>query len=369
MAYVAFGKVEDYDEEKILSVIEKLFSLTGIDRNFKPGERILLKPNVLAPRKAEMGITTNPKFVSAAVKFLRTLGLEVIVSDSPGGAGTKSMFAMKETGIYDAAVNAGAKVVPIEKFGIKTFKSDGGAKIHISKIIDEVDGIVNLPKLKTHSLTLLTLAVKNCYGLVPGFMKARYHFYYPTPRKFSWLLAEIYERVRDKIRAVILDGIVAMEGNGPSAGDLRKLGLIGISDDCAAIDDALEKMLGQDKPSPVIKELKKRKLVPDYKVSWLNGKETKIHDFAIPSNWKMRLIPSFLGTLANRLIQIYPIVDESLCTGCGDCASSCPANAINISSNGLPKFDYKRCIRCLCCHEICPSKAIKLKRTFLTRFV
>ncbi|MCD6417792.1 DUF362 domain-containing protein [bacterium] len=365
-----FSICEDYDVEKIRRIFLRMLENLDYGEKIRSGERILLKPNLLAARKPHRAITTHPAVVEAVASVVIDLGATPVISDSPGGAIRGAQRVLNNTGMNDVAKRLNIKTIPLETKGANIFTLPDGEKLFISKIVEEVDGIINLPKMKTHSLTLTTFATKNLYGLVPGFRKAEFHKIYPTPRKFARLIVEVYKAVREKIRLNFIDGIVGMDGNGPSSGDVRKIGILGLSDDTAAMDAALEKIIGLKSPAPITIELKRQNLLPDFAIEWLDGIPAENINLKIPSNWAMRFVPAFITRSLGALVQVYPDVDEKKCIKCGDCKNSCPVSAISMEAGKTaPQFDYKKCIRCLCCHEICPTSAVIFKKSWLAKFI
>jgi len=370
MAKVAVTRVEFYDAAVIRESLERLLTEIGQGDFVRPGERILVKPNLLAGFPPERAVTTHPAVVEAVLGAVIDRGAIPIVGDSPGGVlrGTKTVYA--KTGIADVAEKMGAEIIPPEAKGARKIPLPDGETLHISKIVDEVDGIVDLAKLKTHSLELMTLTVKNLYGLVPGFRKAEYHKIYPTPYRFAELVVELYSHTVPKARLAVVDGIVGMDGNGPSAGRPRKLGIFALSDSASALDDFLENFVGLKKHSPIVNVLRKRGLIPDYEVKTLPPAPERPRNFKIPSNLRWYFLPAWFTRVAGRLVQVKPGVDEAKCIKCGECFKSCPVGAISIEMGRTPpKFDYSKCIRCYCCHEICPVGAIVFKKSPLSRLV
>ena len=370
MATVIFTKYEQYNPQALQRLLMQMLEEGNLAGSIRPGERILLKPNLLSARQPDAGVTTHPAIVEAVAKAVLQIGATPVISDSPGGAIRGTKRVLENTGMANVAKRLGIETVPLETLGARTFELDDGETLYLTRFLDDVDGIINIPKLKTHSLILTTFAIKNLYGLVPGFRKAEYHKIYPSPKKFAWLLAEIYTRVSSKIRFTVMDGIVAMDGNGPSSGRLRNLGILALSDDAAAMESAFERLVGLKSPSPVMRELLNREIVPHYSLKWIGEPIRHIEDFQIPSNWIMRFVPSWFTRLAGTLVRVYPGVDLEKCIKCGECFRSCPVNAISMEAGKTPPaFDYGKCIRCLCCHEICPEKAVVFRKSWLASFI
>jgi ferredoxin len=212
-------------------------------------------------------------------------------------------------------------------------------------------------------LTVYTGAIKNLYGIIPGGLKKNFHVQYPDKETFSSMLLDLYLAVKPNLN--IMDAIIAMEGQGPSAGNPRKLGLIFASSDALALDVAATSTVGLK--VPMIEEAKKRKL-PYAKHSDIEivGNKIRVRNFKSPYLIINR-IPSFLVKIARYFLTRRPVVDKNKCTGCAKCAEICTRQIIKMVE-GYPKIDYSKCIRCYCCHEYCPSKAYKLKQSFILKF-
>jgi uncharacterized protein (DUF362 family)/Pyruvate/2-oxoacid:ferredoxin oxidoreductase delta subunit len=272
------------------------------------------------------------------------------------------------------AAEEGIELVNFETSGTVVRKIDHKLipEVHISKVPLEIDGIINLPKLKTHGLLIFTAGVKNFYGTIPGLRKGEYHKHAPYPDDFGRLLAQIYLLVKDKVLFSLIDGVTAMEGNGPSSGDLRQLNLIAASADTVALDTRLITVLG----------FKAAKIGTVKHLSSCGAGETDPENiehagdapedfnfakFKFPSNWHINLVPKFLIKILGKLIWIKPEIVPEICENCMLCVNSCPVQAIKKQGKDKPYVELDPCISCLCCHELCPYKAIKLKGSFLAR--
>ena len=370
MTTVIFKKEPNYDVSKLYDDFAKMLKIGNFYDRIEKGDKILLKPNLLSARTPDSAVTTNPAVIEAFARIVLELGATPIIADSPGGAIRGTHRVLENTGMLEIARKLGIKAVSLESYGATEKKLPDGENLHISKIIDEVDGIINVAKLKTHSLVEMTLSVKNLYGLVPGFRKAEYHKIYPSPQRFAKLIVELYSAIEHKLIFSIIDGIIGMDGNGPSSGRVRKFELLALSDNAPALDFEIEKMAPLKSHSPIVKELLKRDLVPQHDVKWLGEKIEHFENFKVPSNWYFYLAPAFLTKILGKLVRVAPDVEDEKCIHCGDCMNSCPVGAISMEIGKTPpRFDYKKCIRCLCCHEICPTKAIVFKKSFLAKFI
>lgn len=325
------------------------------------GKKILLKPNMLNSRPPERGNTTHPSIIRSAVKWLTSAGAQVIVGDNSGSMGpTNNEICAEKTGIAEASmgcfINISQDPVTVETTSRFT------KQFIISKAIIDVDMVISLPKFKTHSLTLITGAIKNSFGFLVGGEKQRIHAISGSYKNFAEIIVDVYQiRVPD---LVIMDAIIGMEGNGPSSGNLRHIGKIIASNDGVAVDAIMATMMGK-KPEKIfmLKVANQRKL-GEIDISKMNiiGELSKIKGFKMPSTF----ICHVAGRLVNNRIsgiffQYKPAISKDKCNGCGVCAESCPVNAISMIDN-IPVINRKICIRCYCCQELCPSDVIELRR-------
>lgn len=325
------------------------------------GKKVLIKPNVLRASEAAEGIVTHPAVLAAVVEKVETLRpASLIVGDNPGlfsyGA---NEAAFEQTGLMAAAKgyyrNIGLDAVTVP------FNPDFMEMVSVSRAIVEADIVISLPKFKTHGLTVMTGAIKNSYGFLPGAQKARLHKIAGSPSRFHDLVVEVF-RLRVP-NLFIVDAVVGMEGNGPASPELREIGLILASDNAVSLDAVMGAMMGLD-PG----RLRFLRQAADAGLgSWnmtdirIDGKLEKLKGFKLPP----------LGGEAiqdNAVIQemlqsktlLTPQPDPELCTACGTCVEQCPAQALSMPDD-LPRVDIARCVTCFCCQEICPEKAMVLQ--------
>ncbi|HAV43635.1 TPA: hypothetical protein DCX15_06460 [bacterium] len=352
---VALFQVKSYEgvEEKIREGIE---AMGGISQFAKKGDKVLLKPNLLGFYRPERGITTHPSIVKAVARIVRECGATPIIADSPGMGISYTQCSLKKlyevcgiTMIEEAVLNYDTRTSKLGHFEI------------IRPVID-CNLIINIPKLKTHALTVLTGAVKNLYGLIPGLSKLSYHLTHRDTESFSRLLFELLE-VIEKPQLAIVDGIIGMDGDGPMDGNLRNVGVIIISDTPILADLIALKIVGI--PCSLLPGHKKRQdllksaeLFGD-PLSRLILKEPFILPKSIPScEWLSFLKPLLTAT---------PVIRKD-CNGCGTCVNVCLQGAIRLEQ-GRASIEDRLCIRCYCCQESCPNQAIALKRSILYRFI
>ena len=343
-----------------------LFDLIGsLDHGaIRKNSRVLIKPNLLAPAAPERAITTHPMIVKAVVEYVLEHGGLPQVSDSPA-MGTFDRV-MRDSGIAEALQGLPVDCRP---FTESVFVTTGTPfkKIEIAADAMKADMVINLPKLKTHTQMLLTLGVKNMFGCIVGMRKPEWHFRTGIDRdKFAELLVTIYAAVKPSI--TVLDGILAMEGQGPGKGGRpRELGIVMASDDAVALDMVVCRMLGIGEDelltnrAAASRGLMQEKIVTD-------GELPVVADMQFPEMSPLVFGPKRLhGFMRKHLVQ-RPVCNADRCRHCGECWRYCPAKALSSEIKGL-KFDYDKCIRCYCCIEVCPYGALSARETMLGKAV
>jgi len=382
MSEVSIVKCFSYDEDLVFRKLKELISnLGGIEKFIKKGERILLKPNLVSPKEPERAITTHPAVLKAIIKLVKEAGAVPYVGDSPIGSFEKngSGRLMKidkfweRTGIKKVCDEEEAKMVSFESSGVKEFNSSlKKIKIHISRKIFEFDAVINLPKLKTHSLTLLTGAIKNLFGTVPGIRKAEYHKQAVTPKNFSYILVDIFEIVGPKLN--IVDGITAMDGDGPSNGRVIKPGILVAGGDALSVDVILADILGIKKEKiEYLKIAMERGLGEGEKERiFVKGEKldsVKIRDSKKPKNFYMYYIPQWLMDFLGKFVWARPKINKNTCIKCKKCMLNCPMEAIYICEDTTLEIDYSKCINCLCCQESCEYSSVDIELSPLAKLI
>jgi len=367
---VSIVKCENYDEEKVLGGLRQSIDLIGGIRAFvREGSRVLLKPNLLFGKSPEKAVTTHPAVVKGVIQILREAGGVPFIGDSPSVGSL--MRTAEKAGIKAVAnemkcplVEFNNPVLPSQRRG-NIFK-----QLEIDQTVLEADVIINLPKFKTHSLTLLTLGVKNLFGCVPGPRKALWHLKAGEDRKtFAQILVDIYQVIQPSL--TILDGIVGMEGNGPNSGRPIPLGLILASRDSVSLDQIACDLVGISRESLLTNRVAiEQGLGKDgIEVVGERVEDVRIPHFQFPTlsqpDWNL---PRFLRRALKNALASKPVVQEEMCNACGRCSEICPPKALVRKEKDLV-FDYGRCIRCLCCLEVCPEGAISIKQGWALRIV
>ena len=352
---VAIVKCRNYSQNDVDRAVEKSISLIDFDFSKFKGKKVLIKPNVVGcfPKK-QIATTTHPSIIEAICKILKKNNCKILIGDSHF---TNPESSFRASGIGKVAKKYG-KLVIFEQDKLVKIR-DKNAKIlksfDISKVIKDADLIINVPKLKTHSLTKYTGAIKNLYGIIPGGLKQRLHNKAHGDKKFSEVLVDIYQNINPGLN--IMDGVIGMEGEGPTSGDIKKAELIFASKNGIALDIAVTKMIGINPKSVyAIKECVKRRLYPNFKFQ-IAGKKFKKIEFKLPTSHSK----SKTKRLLKVLFKEKPIIcDIKKCLKCGLCMRHCPVKAIEM--NPFPAVNRKKCIRCFCCIEICPQDAMMLKQ-------
>lgn len=353
-----------YDEAAVQAAIDDIFALCGgIEAFVKPGDRVLIKLNLLMKRTPDQATTTHPAVARAIVRAVQRAGATAILADSPGGPYTRGHLR----GIYDAcgmtAVADETGCVLNDDFSVTTrYLKEGKAarKLDLIGVLDHVDAVITVGKLKTHGLTTMTGCVKNLYGTIPGTTKVEYHARYQDVSLFSNMLLDICAAVKPCF--AILDAVVGMEGEGPSGGRPRAIGALVGGHNPHAVDAVGARLIGlEPRQVTTLEAAQKRALLPAYTIAGDPIESLVVHDFDIP----MGLRRGSWVRLMNKLPQALrprPVFTHRKCDGCGTCARACPAKAIAMDSARRPHVDVKACIRCYCCQELCPKNDVEVRR-------
>lgn len=372
-ARVAIVRCEDYEPARVLEAVRQALGLLGgLEGIARPGQRVLVKPNLLAAAEPERAVTTHPSVVRALVTLVREAGAEAWVGDSPGGVEWNiTARALEVSGIGPAAVEAGAEIKDFEGGDARVVECPDGVvlkRFALAGPVLDADTIISAAKLKTHGQALYTGAVKNMLGCVPGGGKIRMHRLAPQSRRLAAALLDIYAVTRPKL--ALIDAIVAMEGAGPHRGDPRHLGLLVASTDGVAADAVASHIVGFPARSiHILRQAAERGLgAGDLRNIEVVGEaldSVMCRDFARPSNATIELLPRPIARLIGRAISVDPVINPQACKQCGLCQRSCPAGAI--AGDGPFVVNRHICTRCFCCHELCPHDAVTLRRSFLVR--
>ena len=354
-------RCEQYDaniiEEKLRYGIGLL---GGIEQYVTAGEKILLKPNIITGRSPDAAATTHPAVFEAVVRILQNAGVNVTYGDSPGF--DNPVAALKKSGLTEVAERYHIEMGNFQSGQIIQNENGIIAKeFYLCNGVTAADGIISLPKMKAHQMTRLTGAVKNQFGCILGAHKAAYHAKLPNASRFCRMLAELNMLL--KPRLYIMDGILAMEGNGPSNGNPVKMNTILISADPVALDATFCRLVGINAAYMATNPAAQEAGLGTYQPENIELLGDNIEEL-INTNFDCVRLPvkdkvffkefAFLENLVSRK----PKADKSKCKKCHICGNACPVKAITFDNHDYPKYDYHKCIKCFCCQEVCPHKAI-----------
>ena len=347
-----------YEHERCKAALQALLEPLGGLTFVKPGDRVVVKANLITFLKPDKAATTHPVLLSALTELLRERGATVIIGDcEKAGAALNQNTAIKQGTFPEAKV--------MREFTYTAY-------------LDDCDYIIDFCKLKTHGMMGLTGGCKNMFGAIPGTDKPEYHYRYPNPTDFSRMLVDINAYFKPVL--TICDGIMAMEGNGPSMGKPRKMGLLAASKSPHKLDLVLAALIHMNREDvPTLEAAYERGLIPG-----------TVAELNVTKGWEQFICPDFetigvkrgllftneaagiVGKLWSRIlkaaVQPRPQVKAEDCIGCGECSKVCPAKAITMIDK-KPSIDYTKCIRCFCCQEFCPIGAMKVRRTGISKFL
>lgn len=357
----------NYDPLELDTAIERLFKICGFDSVDFKGAKVLIKPNLLMKRRPEDATTTHPQVVAAVARAVKRRGAsKIVLADSMGGPYTAD--ALK--GIYKAT---GMSEVARQE-GIELNFDIGHGELHVPQglmckkfnIINPVldaDVVINISKLKTHAMTGFTASIKNLFGCIPGLMKPEFHFRFPKKTDFIHMLIDLCQGINPAVS--IVDGIVGMEGNGPSSGKVRRCNVLLASQNPFALDLLVSKIINFEQAA-MVQPILDRGLCSFEDLNYEGDSLSKLimSDFEKPVSSEIgftRYIPKIFRRPVLALLTSRPFVIKKSCIGCAKCAQSCSAKAIKIEK-GKAEIDYDKCFRCFCCHEMCPVRSIDIKR-------
>ncbi len=375
---VSLVRCENYDKSTVDAAVRRSVDLLGgIEKLVRPGARVVLKPNLLIDASPEECVTTDPAMVLAVGRLLRSIGCSVTIADSPGSflpytAETLTRVYSK-SGMLAAARELG---IPVNLgVGSREIPYRQGRALKSIKVIDPVldaDAVIVISKLKTHLATGLTGATKNIFGVVPGLEKKAIHARLRTPVRFADALVDLNERLKPKLQ--IMDAVMAMEGDGPTSGRPKAMNAVLAGTSPYAVDAVAARLMRLDPMRVTTLQAAARRKLLDINGIEVVGESVEsmaVRDFALPYTFVHAASGSILRKATASAISCLgldrarPEVSPS-CKGCGACAKSCPAEAINIVSKRA-LIDRSKCIECYCCHEMCTNKAIELRKNFFGR--
>lgn len=360
----------NYDQYWVSQAVEhSIQNIGGLKHLINSNTRVHIKPNLLSAKEPQQAVTTHPAIVKAVVEMVHKLGAKVSIGDSPAGISRPIEEYWYKTGMKIVAEETAAQLIALEKKGVVERRINGKSYF-ISRPITEADVIINLCKMKTHSLTLFTGAIKNMFGVIPGVKKGEFHKIAPKAKDFSRIVVDIFETIKPQIN--IMDAVVAMEGNGPSNGKPKRVGLILASTDAVALDSLASYLMGFNDGEIITTRLAHerglgQRDLNQIEIRGIDRDQIKLQNFQLPSNRFHQLIPESIMKAVSNLIWIRPRAIPEACKKCGLCIQNCPVKAMTADDDGVPLIDYKVCIKCFCCDEICPHNAIEQQTSWLAK--
>lgn len=372
---VALKYCPEYTADVEKSLREGLAEWGGMPAFVKEGQRVLLKVNLLMKKKPEEAVTTHPSVVEAVVRLVQEAGGIPIIGDSPGGPYTVSALQAiyARSGLREVAERTGALLN--EDIGQTVVAHPEGRivkSLTVTKSVTDADVVITLSKLKTHGMMTFTGAVKILFGVIPGLLKAEYHLKMANVKAFAELLVDIATWVKPSLS--IMDGIIGMEGHGPSAGKPRNIGALLISTDPFALDVVATDLIGlKPEKVPTIMVARERGFVSRLNEVELKGDSRslfRIKDFIIPKAESVNFIdmvpvPQSVRNFVLNRVRPRPFFNHNQCAGCSDCVNNCPPKALTMNEGKRPIVDLDACIRCFCCQELCPHQAVTIVRPWL----
>jgi uncharacterized protein (DUF362 family)/Pyruvate/2-oxoacid:ferredoxin oxidoreductase delta subunit len=354
----------DYDQERVeLAVRQAVDLLGGISMFVKPGDRVLIKPNLLKACPPSGAVTTHPEILRATIRLVKEAGGKALIGDSPGFGDLRKVCEL--SGIMEVARSEGAALADMEE-AVQLKNRGQFQRFEIARAVHEADLVINLPKLKTHGMMTLTGAVKNLFGCIPGKRKVQWHFNTGVNRDaFARMLVELSALI--KPRLTIMDAVVGMEGNGPGSGDPRAIGVVLAGRDPVALDVVSGTILGADPALLYVLRAAAAAGIGETRLDRISVlgatlESVMVSGFRLPPQehleWR---VPEWARGLLKDALTTRPVIDHAQCIRCGICQGHCPQGAID-SSSGRFDINYRNCIRCFCCQEFCPQGAITVGR-------
>lgn len=372
---VILKRCEEYDYNAIKNIIEDIFIKLDCYKLIDKNKKVFIKLNCVGPFDYSYGITTHPVVLKAVIDVLKTITSNIYVGDNPA---TRDLtYTLKKCGLYDVILSSGAHI--INNTILKKIYNKNASiyqSFEVSEEMVDVDVIINLPKLKTHSLAYMTVAMKNFFGLVYGLNKSAWHVLANNPLDFGNAMCDLYgallNELSNKPIINICDGIIGLEGEGPSTGGNKKAGnVILASLDAISLDRIACEVVSLDQNHLFMTNIASSRGLGEGDITKINiiGDSLSQFDdikFKAPKDSLSNIGLRFLQhkTIRNLLLE-HPYINTSKCIKCGECAKICPPKTMILEKNSFPRLNAKNCIRCWCCQEVCPKNAIdKTKRPF-----
>lgn len=382
---VAINRCTKYELELVRETLKKQFDSIIVNEDILKNKNVVVKPNLLMKSSPEKSITTHPIVLEAVIDILKNYSPKSItIAESPGGPYTPTTLGIiyKSTGI--SAVAEKCNVILNFDTSSKMLKNPEGCvckNFNIISPIADADVVVNVCKLKTHSLTTMSASVKNLFGTIPGIEKFEMHTRYKDIKLFEEMLYDLCAfHCKNKPMICVVDAIKGMEGNGPSGGDVREFGLLLSSLNPFNLDIACSAVLGMEGKIGYIEHGKKAdvavKLSSELRIIGEEITKVAVNNVKLPESQSLPILkklPTMFGGRLNRFLEPKPEVIKNKCIGCGECKRSCPAKTIELVTNNkgkrIAKINDENCIKCYCCQELCPINAVRIKKNPIFKLI
>lgn len=376
MEKLSLVKCKTYDYILVRKALEEnIKKIGGLGRYILPGEKVLLKVNLVMGKEPDKHATTHPIYIKALSHILVDYGCTVVIGDSPGGPFNKTLLKnhYKNSEYLDLTEENIALNYNCKEREIENPKGKFLTKVYVTDMVYDVDKIISMSKFKTHGMMTYTGAVKNMFGIVPGVRKAKLHLAMPSYNDFADSLIDICLAKPPVLS--FMDAIVGMEGEGPTSGTPRKIGLSILGTNPFVMDKVCIQIanLKTDEVPTVNRSITRKLTTPDYSDVEIYGEDIynyKLKDYKIPKTSMIgsfgNKTPDFIKKFVNNRIQPRPTFNYEKCVSCNICKNSCPPEVIEMI-NKKPVVDLNGCIRCFCCQELCPHSAVEVKRPKILR--
>lgn len=366
---VSIVRCDDYSGSREC-ISRTLSIISGLESIISKGDRVLLKPNVLAARKPEDAVTTHPSIVAAVCELVKEAGGIPSIGDGSGmihpGA---TADAFKISGIEEVAKTHNVELINFQTAGYAEIDVPGAMhfpKLHLSKAVMDADVIISLPKMKTHELTYYTGAVKNMFGALPLRTRKEMHLL-ADRRVFGEAVIDLYSVAKPHL--AVMDAVVGMEGNGPSHGTPIKTGVIMASYDSVSLDVVASQLIGfEPMRIPTTSAAIERGFgSKDPAIVGTSLDEVKMK-YKPSSGGITSSLPPAITRMFGRYFEMMPKIDTSRCVLCDACAMNCSAHAIEEIDKHLV-INKEKCILCYCCRELCPANAVDIEKSLLAKII